>query len=228
MSRPCVCDEGCARRGGDAWWRVTASRHWCHGGVRVQRGLRGAAVMWFGRRRAVRARAGQRWRARAARRRECRRTACCASCASLAQPVASLSDNAAKCAVRQRFARKFFSKRAPGIQGCCARAGRRGELRGAEMHNVFGLSLRVECLVSKVRGESPLFIGPIFIRGKAATGPEGGIPQIAPAEHALVTGIGALFCSGTDAADPTQRACAEETRLLRTTNRAAAAPVPPS
>ncbi len=40
---------------------------------------------------------------------------------------------------------------------------------------------------------------PAFIRTKADTGPEGGIPQIAPAEHALVSGIGALFCSGTDA-----------------------------
>ena len=197
------------------------------GGVRVQRGLRGAAVMWFGRRRAVRARAGQRWRARAARRRECRRTACCASCASLAQPVASLSDNAANIAARHRFARNFFSERAHCIHRCYARAAGRGGLRGAEMHDVFGTVTELRATHAGAGSKSLVFML-AFIRELTDTGPEGGIPQIAPAEHALVTGIGALFCSGTDAADPTQRACAEETRLLRTTNRAAAAPVPPS
>ena len=86
-----MCDEGCARRGGDAWWRVTASRHWCHGGVRVQRGLRGAAVMWFGRRRAVRARALHGRCAHAARRVSDRARLGGASCAS-AEPIASLGD----------------------------------------------------------------------------------------------------------------------------------------
>ena len=61
-------NDGCARGGGDVCRRVTASRHWCHGVVRVQRGLRGAAVMWFGRRRSVARAHCTRWSAHAARR----------------------------------------------------------------------------------------------------------------------------------------------------------------
>ena len=196
-----MCDEGCARRGGDAWWRVTAPRHWCRGVVRVQRGLRGAAVMWYRWRRSfMHARCGGGERMRRGGVSGGARLGG-ASRASLAQPVASLSDNAAKCAVRQRFARKFFSKRAPGIQGCCARAGRRGELRGAEMHNVFGLSLRVECLVSKVRGQSLVLGGLHSCATKLARVPKEAYLKSHPRNTLVVTAAqSAFFCSGTDAA----------------------------
>ena len=50
-----------------------------------------------------------------------------------------------------------------------------------------GQSPRAESNARRVRGQTPLFLAPAFIRRKADTGPEGGIPQIAPAEHALVT-----------------------------------------
>ena len=61
-----------------------------------------------------------------------------------------------------------------------------------------GQSPRAESNARRVRGQTPLFLAPAFIRRKADTGPEGGIPQIAPAEHALVTAASTELC-GTDA-----------------------------
>ena len=58
---------------------------------------------------------------------------------------------------------------------------------------------------------------------KADTGPEGGIPLIAPAEHARHSGIGRAKRSGTATADTRYARSAEEPRLLRTTNEAVAA-----
>ena len=55
------------------------------------------------------------------------------------------------------------------------------------MHDVFCRRQGELGNARKVRGQGPLFLTHSFIRRKADTGPEGGIPQIAPAEHALVT-----------------------------------------
>ena len=118
----------CLRRGvgGD----VSARR----GGVRVQRGLR-RAVMRFGRRRAVRARAarggaqvqrggvsGARLAVQAARRWH-----------SLLHRCQTMQPHRREAPIL----RNFFSERAHCIHRCYARGGAR-DCEGAEMHDVFG------------------------------------------------------------------------------------------
>ena len=121
-------------RGGTAMcWRVTASRHWCHGVVRVQRGLRrrGGDVVW------------------ATARRSCTRVAGAVNAAAWAAPrelavqarVGTANCIAGGCkgcirAAEQRFCNRFPQRAVWTTQWCCTRArGGRG-LRGAEMHRL--------------------------------------------------------------------------------------------
>ena len=89
-------------------------------------------------------------------------------------------------AAEQRFCNRFPQRAVWTTQWCCTRArGGRG-LRDAEMHRLTNRDCGCQQSTHLGRGQSPLFFVPAFIRNEAHTGTEGGIPQIAPAEHALV------------------------------------------
>ena len=195
----------------------------------MQCALRAAAVMWFGRRSAVRARAGQRWCKHAARRRE-RRARLPVQAArrwhSLLHRCQTMQPNTPRGSdLHRNFSRSVHSAY---IDAMHARGGA-GDCETRRCTMCLGQSPRAESNARRVRGQSPLFFGPVFIRSKADTGPEGGIPQIAPAEHALVTRHRRSFCSGTDAAATHGNVRSVfGPRLLRTTNEAVAALVTPS
>ena len=89
-------------------------------------------------------------------------------------------------AAEQRFCNRFPQRGVWTTQWCCTRArGERG-LRDAELHRLTNERLGCQSDARNCAGSNSLVFWFAFIRNKAATGPEGGIPQIAPAEHALV------------------------------------------
>ena len=92
-------------------------------------------------------------------------------------------------AAEQRFCNRFQQRAVWTTQWCCTRArGGRG-LRDAELHRLTNERLGCQQVDALGTGSKSLDLV-AFIRSKADTGPEGGIPQIAPAEHALVTHSG--------------------------------------
>ena len=154
--------------------------------VRVQRGLRGAAVMCSlaTARRFARASQGRcvhdarRFWA-AARGVLCKRRVGTADC---------IAGGCKGCirAAEQRFCNRFQQRAVWTTQWCCTRArGGRG-LRDAELHRLTNERLGCQQVDALGTGSKSLVLV-AFIRSKTGTGPEGGIPQIAPAEHALVT-----------------------------------------
>ena len=105
-------------------------------------------------------------------------------------------------------------------------AGEDCETRRSRFNYVRAEVLSEACQTVRIKFPCPTAA---FVRSKAATGPEGGIPQIAPAEHALVvTAASTELCSGTDAATHGNVRSVFGPRLLRTTNEAVAALVAPS
>ena len=119
-------------RGGTAMcWRVTASRHWCHGVVRVQRGLRrrGGDVVWATARRSCTRVAGACWAAAWAAPRELAAQARVGT----ADCIAGGCKGCIR-AAEQRFCNRFPQRAVWTTQWCCTRArGGRG-LRDAELH----------------------------------------------------------------------------------------------
>ena len=113
-------------------WRVTASRHWCHGVVRVRRGLRRRGdVVWATARRSCTRVAGACWAAAWAAPREL----------AVQARVGTADCIAGGCkgcirAAEQRFCNRFQQRAVWTTQWCCTRArGGRG-LRDAEMHRL--------------------------------------------------------------------------------------------
>ena len=129
------------------------------------------------------ARALRGWRAYAARRRESRRAAWrCKLRVGAADCIAGRCKGCIR-AAEQRFCNRFQQRAVWTTQWCCTRArGGRG-LRDAEMHRLTNRDCGLSASRRTWDGVKVLFLV-AFIRNKAATGPEGGIPQIAPAEHA--------------------------------------------
>ena len=142
--------------------------------VRVQRGLRGAAVMCslatarlFARALRVRCSAAAR-AARAAWR--CKLRVDTANC------IAG-GCNGCIIAAEQRFCNRFQQRAVRPVHRCCTRArGGRG-LRDAELHRLTNERLGCQSDARKCAGSNSPLVA--FIRSKADTGPEGGIPQIA-------------------------------------------------
>ena len=114
-------------------WRATASRHWCHGVVRVQRGLRrrgGDVVRATARRSCTRvagACGAAAWRPRASLR--------CKPRVGTADCIAGGCKGCIR-AAEQRFCNRFQQRAVWTTQWCCTRArGGRG-LRDAELHRL--------------------------------------------------------------------------------------------
>ena len=189
-------------------WRVTASRHWCHGVVRVQRVLRrrGGDVVWATARLSCTRVAGACWAAAWAAPREL----------AVQARVGTADCIAGGCkgcirAAEQRFCNRFQQRAVWTTQWCCTRArGGRG-LRDAEMHRLTNRDCGLSERRTQMCGVKLPCFRPTFVRNKAAMGPEGGIPQTAPAEHARHSGSNRQSALQHSRSAPTQRAVRRRT-----------------